>query len=201
MGNLVHLRGDPHAETQKLLPWYVTEQLDAADRMLVDAHLAECGECRADLAAERKLRDAVADLPADTDSGWDRLAASLKDRPAPSPLLKRPVRVAWFVAAQAAVVLLIVTVLVQRQPVADPYRALAETPAPRVGNLLVMFGPATSEPDLRSAIEASHARLVDGPTATGAYVLSVAPERRAAALAILRAQPGVTLAEPIDAAP
>ena len=201
MGNLVHLRGDPHEETQKLLPWYVTGELDAPDRMLADAHLAGCEECRADLAAERRLRDAVVDLPADAGNGWDRLAASLKDRPAPSPLLKRPVRVAWFVAAQAAVVLLVVTVLVQRQPESAPYHALGEAPAPRIGNMLVMFGPATSEPALRKAIEASHARLVDGPTATGAYVLSVAPDQRASALAILRAQPGVTLAEPIDAAP
>ena len=201
MGNLVHLRGDPHEETQKLLPWYVTGQLDAADRLIADAHLAECEECRADLAGERRLRDAVGDLPADAGNGWDRLAASLNDRPAPSPLLKRPVRVAWFVAAQAAVVLLVVTVLVQRQPEPAPYHALGEAPAPRIGNMLVMFGPSTSEPALRKAIEASHARLVDGPTATGAYVLSVAPDQRASALAILRAQPGVTLAEPIDAAP
>ena len=99
--------------------------------------------------------------------------------------------------------LLVVALLVQRPPEAAPYRALGEAPAAaaRIGNVLVMFGPSTSEPGLRRALEASHARLVDGPTSTGAYILSVAPEQRAAALAILRAQPGVTLAEPIDAAP
>lgn len=203
MGNLVHLRGDPHEETQKLLPWYVVDQLDATDRMVVDAHLAGCEECRAELAAERRLQAAVADLPDDADNGWERLAASLRDRPAaptrPS-LLRRPVHVAWFIAAQAAVVLLVVTV-VQRQPDPAPYHALGDAPAARVGNVLVMFDAATSEPALRKALEVSHARLVDGPTATGAYVLSVAPEQRASALAILRAQPGVTLAEPIDAAP
>jgi anti-sigma factor RsiW len=201
MGNLVHLRGDPHAETQKLLPWYVVDQLDATDRMVVDAHLADCEECRAELAAERRLQSAVADLPADAGNGWDRLAASLNERPVRRPLLKRPVHVAWFVAAQAAVVLLVVTVVIQRQPEPAPYHALGDAPAARVGNMLVMFGPATSEPALRKALDLSHARLVDGPTATGAYILSVAPDQRASALAILRAQPGVTLAEPIDAAP
>ncbi|MET0308935.1 MAG: zf-HC2 domain-containing protein [Sphingomonas sp.] len=206
MGNLVHLRGDPHEETQKLLPWYVIDRLDATDRMIVDAHLAECEECRADLAMERRLQPAVADLPADADSGWDRLVADLRARPADpeprrNPLLKRPVRVAWFVAAQAAVVLLVVTVLVQRQPEPAPYHALGDAPAPHTGNILAMFGANASEQDLRKALQASRTRLVDGPTATGAYVLTIAPDQRAAALATLRAQPGVTMAEPIDAAP
>lgn len=214
MGNLVHLRGDPHGETQKLLPWYVVDRLDPADRMIVEAHLAECAECRADLAGERRVRDTVADIPIEpvmeTDSGWERLAASLAERPAPVPAAdlprielrrKRPARLGWFLAAQAAVVVLAVGALLQHRPEPATYHALGATPAPHTGNILVMFGPATRERDLRRALEASHARLVDGPTATGAYVLSAAPERRAAAVAILRAQSGVTLAEPIDAAP
>lgn len=201
MGNLVHLRGDPHAETQKLLPWYVTGACDAADRILVEAHLAACAECRADLAGERRLKAAVAQLPDDGGGGWERLAASLtaQDPPRPAPFHVR--RIVWFAVAQAALLLLVVGIWTQRSPEPAAYHALGDAPPPQVGNLLVMFAPQTSEQDLRKAIEASRARLVDGPTATGAYVLAIAPDRRSAALAILRDQPGVTLAQPIDAGP
>ncbi|RYD25282.1 MAG: zf-HC2 domain-containing protein [Lysobacteraceae bacterium] len=44
---------DRHAEVHLLLPWYVTEQLDAAETVFVAEHLAECGACRADLVQER----------------------------------------------------------------------------------------------------------------------------------------------------
>jgi anti-sigma factor RsiW len=64
MGELLHLRGDPHEATMLLLPWYVTGAIEPGDRLLVDAHLAGCEECRGELAAERRLRAAVADLPA-----------------------------------------------------------------------------------------------------------------------------------------
>jgi hypothetical protein len=42
------------------------------------------------------------------------------------------------------------------------------------------------------------ARVVDGPTATGAYVVRIAPDRRGQAIDGLRATPQVVLAEPID---
>jgi superfamily II RNA helicase len=63
-----------------------------------------------------------------------------------------------------------------------------------------MFRPDTTERDLRAALVADQARLVDGPTAAGAYVLSVPGARRAAILTALRRRSGVVMAEPIDAA-
>ena len=42
------------------------------------------------------------------------------------------------------------------------------------------------------------ARVVDGPTASGAYVVRIAPDRRGQAIDGLRATPQVVLAEPID---
>jgi hypothetical protein len=116
-------------------------------------------------------------------------------------------RAGWMLAAQAAVLVLGVGVVLnlQRQApsVAGPqsYHALGSPEQGQAGNILVMFAPDTREPALRKAIEASGARLVDGPTAAGAYLLAIAPGERAAALARLRTQAGVTLAQPVDAAP
>ncbi|RSV47672.1 hypothetical protein CA233_11080 [Sphingomonas sp. ABOLD] len=208
MGDLLHLRGDPHEATMLLLPWYVTGEIEPGDRLLVDAHLAGCAECREELAAERRLHGAVADLPAPSAAGWERMMAELARPEAPAQLPKRFLRRAgWMLAAQAAVLVLGVGVVLhlQRQApsVATPpsYHALGAPQQGRAGNILVMFAPDTREPALRKAIAASGARLVDGPTAAGAYLLAIAPGERAAALARLRAQAGVTLAQPVDAAP
>ncbi|WP_313540149.1 zf-HC2 domain-containing protein [Sphingomonas sp.] len=208
MGDLLHLRGDPHKATVLLLPWYVTGQIEPGDRLLVEVHLADCAECRDELAAERRLGSAVADLPAPSAAGWERMVAELAQTEAPAQLPRSFLRRAgWMLAAQAAVLVLGVGMVLhlQRQapsPAApQPYHALGSPQQGQAGNILVMFAPDTREPALRKAIEASGARLVDGPTAAGAYLLAIAPNARAAALARLRAQAGVTLAQPVDAAP
>jgi hypothetical protein len=203
MGRLFHLRGDPHQETQMLLPWYATRQADPADRMLVEAHIATCATCRDDLARERQLSAAVRELPHANDEAWERLAGSLAEHAGPRAWWQRPVRVAWFVAAQAAVVLLCIGLFVTRQtvPPAPTYRVLGDAPVARPGNMLVMFASTTSKQAVRGAIEAANAHLVGGPSEAGAYLLAVAPAERNAALATLRARPEVTLAQPVDATP
>jgi len=206
MGDLHHLRGDPHEATQHLLPWYVTGAIAPGDLLLIETHLPHCEDCRAELAAERRLHAAIADLPAAAPGGWERLAADL-GAPAPPQRLPRrfAVRAGWMLGAQAALLLLGVGVVLHyRQPSAprdDAYHALGSSAARPTGNMLVMFAPETHAESLRRAIAASNARLVDGPTAAGAYLLAIAPDRRDAALARLRADPAVVMAEPVDAAP
>lgn len=206
MGELHHLRGDPHEATMLLLPWYVTGEIEPGDRLLAETHLAGCAECRAELAAERRLHTAVAELPAAPATGWERLAADLAE-PAPQRLPRRfAIRAGWMLGAQAALLLFGVGFVLhlQRQPpvtAKETFHALGSSEARPVGNLLVMFAPDTPEAALREAIAAAHARLVDGPTEAGAYLLAIAPEQRPAALARLRAEPKVVLAQPVDPAP
>jgi hypothetical protein len=77
-----------------------------------------------------------------------------------------------------------------------PYSTLGARPvAP--GNLVVGFDPATPERELRRILQASGARIVDGPTAGGAYVLAVKEPELALVLHGLRAEAAVTLAEPL----
>src|ERR1700722_9458729 len=73
MGKIVTLSGAQHLETQSLLPWYVSRRLDASDCARVEAHLVECPECRADLAAERRLMAEWATMPIETEASWLRL--------------------------------------------------------------------------------------------------------------------------------
>jgi tRNA A22 N-methylase len=63
---------------------------------------------------------------------------------------------------------------------------------------VVVFQPNTSERELRRILQARNARVVDGPTVTDAYLISVPDASRAQALQALRAESAVKLAEPLD---
>ena len=47
---------DTHAEAWALLPWLANGRIQASDREWVEAHVAVCAECRAELAAQRDDR-------------------------------------------------------------------------------------------------------------------------------------------------
>jgi hypothetical protein len=85
------------------------------------------------------------------------------------------------------------------RPAADPadYHVLGSGVAAG-GNLVVVFQPNTSERDLRRILQAQNARVVDGPTVTDAYLISVPAAGRAQALQALRAESAVKLVEPLD---
>jgi hypothetical protein len=104
----------------------------------------------------------------------------------------------WALAAQAACLVLTVGALVYETTKPPTYRALGAAPDSAAGNVVVIFRPDTREGDLRRILKDGGARLVDGPTAADAYVLHVPAQERAAALAKLRAQAQIVLAEPID---
>jgi hypothetical protein len=221
-GQIIPLHGDEHRDAQLLLPWYATGRLELQDLARFEAHLADCAECQSDLAFERRLEAAVAELPVEAELGWEQLRGRLPD------VRRRPQArqgasgvgagwgrlfgdmpgwrigagtLGWAVAAQFVMLLLLGSVLVIRLP-GQParYQALGAAPAPAAatGNLVIIFRPDTPEKDLRAILTSNALRLVDGPTAADAYVLHVAPARRAAVLAALRARREVVLAEPID---
>jgi len=48
-----------HTEIIELLPLYVNNAIDAADKDKVDAHLETCGDCRKQLEFEKKLQQAT----------------------------------------------------------------------------------------------------------------------------------------------
>src|SRR5689334_7255201 len=88
MGQIIHMSGDDHLETQALMPWYVNGRLESEELATVEAHLAECAECRADLRLQRRLQTEVAQLPMDIEQGWAdmrrRLVAETPELDAPA---------------------------------------------------------------------------------------------------------------------
>jgi anti-sigma factor RsiW len=186
-----------HDDVQRLLPWYVTDTLNVDEAERVAAHLERCADCKAELAEERRLAAAVAALS--IGSAQSALPTALRhpDRRVAAPR-RRLSRYAALAAAQAAIILLTVGTVRTVDRHQPEYRALSSAPTARPGNILVMFGPEAHASQLREAMSGIGARIVDGPTTAGAYVLHVAEGRRDTALKTLRTSPGVMLAEPIE---
>jgi len=197
---------DTHDQAEELLPWYATGQLDAADRALVENHLASCARCQRQLADEQVLIDQFQAMSPEIDSSWAQLRGQIEARPPARPgigetlaefweLLKRPV-VAAIATAQVAFVALAAMLF---QWLSQPtYVALGSGAAASSANIIVIFRPEARESDLRSAIAGSGGTLVGGPTEADAYLIHVPGNGREAAIGKLQKNSSVTLAQPID---
>ena len=208
--HIVNLDLDTHQAVQDLLPLLLAGSLGTADQALVLAHLQSCTQCQADLDWQRRLQMGApdADPALDPDRALARMLPQLGPQASGTGLAERWRRamaansawLRWTAAAQCAAIAVLALFLVRPAGDDGAYRALgAGAPVATQGNLVVMFKPDTSERELRRILQASGARLADGPTVSGAYVLNVAPARAAAALAQLRTEPSVTLAQTLDA--
>ena len=190
-----------------LLPWRVNGTLDEAEAALFDAHLAECAECRADLAAEGALRAEFAGMPLGLELRQPPQVAGTAMRtrlraPVRRRFIARRIPLGWALAGQAAAAAAVALffMLPQAHHESSPtYRLLGADQTRATGNVIVLFAPDATERELRAALGQAGGRLVDGPTASGAYIVQVAPGKRPVALQQLRAMSQVALAEPIDA--
>jgi anti-sigma factor RsiW len=221
-GQILHLEPDPHAAVQRLLPWYLTGRLETTEHDAVEAHLAQCAECRAELETERQwqLLQPGHGAQVDVEDGWARMRARLGGESAspPSPALPAAARrqrswarPAWRVPAHlpsrvwAAPALLSVALVVaigftlRPAPALGEYHALA-APVETSGTAVVRFRPDATEAQIRHGLKDSGARLVDGPTVSDAYVVRLPREHYAAALDKLRKEPGVALVEALESA-
>jgi hypothetical protein len=198
-----------HQAAQRLLPWLLTGTLEGAELALVREHLCGCTACRDDLDWERRLRAVGQSQPQlDADAALGRLAARLDHPPRPFDALRRwatalaagdggwwrPLAVTQFGAIAALAALLLV-----RPDAGDARYRLLAAGTPVQGDLVVAFRPDTPERELRRILEDSGTRVLDGPTVAGAYVLAARAAKPAHALARLRAEPAVTLAQPLNA--
>ena len=202
-GRIIRLHGDRHQDLQDLLAWFVTGRLDPSEQAEIEAHLKTCADCQAEVRIQRRLGPAIASLPIGVEQGWAAMRRQLEtDAAAPARRKEpRPIQahgwpgLGW---AAALIVSLAAGGLLLPDVIGGRYHALGARPAAPSGNLVLIFRPETQERTMREMLNASHARLVDGPTAADAYVLHVPPAERAAVLASLRARADVVLAEPID---
>ncbi len=221
-GQILHLEPDPHAAVQRLLPWYLTGRLETAEHEAVEAHLAQCPECRAELETERQwqLLQPGHGAQVDVEDGWARMRARLAGDLAPLPstatarrrhwlrpdwrLAPRGPARAWAAPAVLSVALAVALVVTLRPaarlaPVDGDFHALS-APAESGATAVVRFRPDATEAQIRQSLKDSGARLVDGPTVSDAYVVRLPREHYAAALDKLRKAPGVALVEALESA-
>ena len=214
--SIIHLNADVHQEAQELLPWFVLGTLNTQEEALVEEHLRTCSQCQADLDMQRKLQAVTPAAPQldaapDVNAAFARLRAQLppQRQEARAPSLPERMQshlqlrlkqwwMPWVIAAQTAALACLCVVVMQKQSEPAKYVGLGGT-TQNSGDLVVMFKPQTSEADLRRILQAADARVVDGPTVTGAYLLHVADAERTQALGALRSDPAVTMAESLDA--
>jgi hypothetical protein len=207
-GRIISLPIDPHREALSLLPWYVRGRLDPEEHARLEAHLTDCAECRAELRFENRLNVVLHDPPPDPEQGWARIERrirGLNEDPQPSAhrLRRRaaaPPWVGWAFAAQVLLMVLGGGVLVAWLG-PDRYHTLSSPSPTSRGDLVVIFSPEISEESLRAILRTNHARIIDGPSAPGAYVLATPKGQRDAILARLRGDPHLLLAEPLDNSP
>jgi len=215
---IVNLGSSMHQNVQDLLPWFVMGTLDDADREVVDGHLHSCAACRRDVEWHQQLREAHNDPLPEQDVG--RAFAAVRARiqlPAAAPSAPGALRsrwgrrgwqrpwVGWALAAQAAIIVVLVSALALgfgRSATEDSrlFHTLGRsTAALATAKLVVVFAPQATEADMRRVLLASGARIVDGPTAADAYILTVAAEHAEQAVQTLRAEHSVLLIQSLDA--
>lgn len=217
-GHVIPLPSDRHLDADSLLPWYLTGSLDAAERARVEAHLAGCADCQAELKVEHALRAQIADLNLDVEQDWATLKARLEGDssrraraggwrawlgaalPGQADGKRRAGArgSAWAWAPALAMLLLLAGMLTTNTVRPARYHLLGAAQAPAAANGVVMFRPRTSEADVRRILKSNHARMVDGPTSAGVWLIRVPGEDRAARLARLRGEAEIALAEPVD---
>lgn len=223
MGRSNILEDDGHQALASLLPWYAQNTLDAVEHANVEAHLAECDQCRRALGGWRALAggvkaqaEAEAHAPAwaPSPAHFAKLAAQLDDPVAPrqpqhggkSSLLAQlrdwfnisppGMRVAF--ALQAAAIAILAGVLWHQAAGPQTYETLsrAAPAAVSAGHLRVVFDAEVKESELRASLQQINASIVDGPSTLGVYTLRLSPDAQPQlALEKLRANPKVRFAE------
>ena len=202
-GQVLRFDAAAHKVVDALLPWYVNGTLGGDELEGVERHLRDCALCRQEVEWLRELHEAcaTADSAPGTSNAFRNLRRRLEERPAGggAAAAAAPSRTAWprwALAASLAVAVIFGAALLRDTSAPALYRTLgASGGVEPAGSLIVVFDPATTEGDLRRILRLADARLVDGPTQSNAYVLSVPAEQQQTALRALRAERAVVLVE------
>jgi anti-sigma factor RsiW len=193
-----------------LLPWYANGRLGEEDRLRVARHLASCLDCRRELSEWIDLRREIHEAYATQPGPSPALAGTVFSKVAAETLAARKESRSdrglagfdrWFrslfdvpwVPSLAAVLLVMqfglllwMTTPVEQESVST--RSI-DSPAARFA---VRFQNQATEAQIRDLVERVHGRIIDGPTAQGAYVLEVKaatdPATSRQILDLLRAQ-------------
>lgn len=212
-----------HARASELMVWKVNGRIENADARWLDAHLERCADCRAELALEQRVREAIAREPtvefapqASFNRLWERIEAGERasapvavttaatDEIDDVPASRRSRGSRWLrvaVAAQAAIILLLCAVLWER-PLAPAFRTVTDaSPRPLVAGDVIkaIFADQVRLADVKEILQGAGLVVVSGPSEAGVYTLAprdaAAPPVTPDMAARLRADPRVRFAE------
>lgn len=216
-GQVLKFDDSAHRSVDASLPWFVNGTLERDEAAAVERHLRECARCRREVDLLRQLHVvcATGDPAPDPTPSYRQLHERIARRRWPVSLAdcvrdlfgswqRAPAWTKWAIAVEFAAIVMVAPRIVA--PIGEspaPYRTLG-APDTRVTpdhTMAVVFAAQTPESELRRIVRTAGARVVDGPTESNAYVLEIPAGRRAAALAALRAEPAVVLAQPLTGQP
>ncbi|HEX7417659.1 MAG TPA: hypothetical protein VF315_06365 [Steroidobacteraceae bacterium] len=229
MSEPAELRDCPH-ETFENIPWLVTGRVSRELALAAEGHIAQCASCQRELALQRRLHAAMSqpdtveyapqaslhklearieelerELPAD--AGTPGLAPPT--RAAPVALLQGSRWVRPLLLAQAAALVLVTGLLlwlVSDRLTAARFQTATATDAINASALQGAAGRLVVAPDVTVAqfaalVQASQARVVDGPSGQNAWTVLLpgvlTHESLEQSLSRLRADARVSLAEPV----
>jgi hypothetical protein len=203
-----------HHEVSALLPWYVNETLGELDRQRADAHLGVCTACRDDLAAQRRICEAIDAQPAIDYmpvASLKRLQARLdtlaESTPAFAPAKEQPTqrlpRRGWMAASVATMAVAVALLAGNRFAQTDArlmqpnYHTVTKSvPRPQGEVIRAVFVPSITLVELQTLLDEAQLRIVSGPTEAGVYSLaSNSTLTVRASLALLRQHSTVRFAE------
>jgi len=206
-GRVLPFDPSEHAAADTLLPFYVNGTLRGEELAFVERHVRVCEECQREVEWLRTVYAACAAVPLLQDPGQapDDPARESDDRSLHSgwrarlrrDWRKTPSWTQWLVAAQLAGIVVLAGLAAFEMRGEASYRTLgAPNPSAQVRDAIaVMFDPQTTESDMRRLVLGIGARIVDGPSSTDVFVLEIPAQETDRALALLRNERGVRLAE------
>jgi len=214
---------DTHAEAWALLPWLANGRLPATDREWVEAHVAQCAECRGELDAQRRVatqinREKLPD-PAGTEEQrsfnklWARIEASESAAPSASIAaggsVSRSSRTLRWLAAAVVVQgfgLALFGFNALRSNHSDGgFVTVADVPAQRLNApaLRLVFSPEASMASINTLLTHQGLSIVSGPGTSGNFTAELSAEAQASGAsadsvaAVISKDPNVTFAQPV----
>jgi putative zinc finger protein len=217
---------DTHAEAWAMLPWLANGRLSASDREWVEAHVAQCADCRGELDAQRKIatqihRDNIPrDVSPNTGSEeqrsfnklWARIEASEAAAPAAGAVTSGPVSrssrtVRWLVAAvvvQGIGLALFGFNALQNQD-SSRFVTVADAPTERLNAPAVrlVFAANASMADINTLLTHQGLSIVSGPGTSGNFTAELSVDAVASGAsadsvaAVISKDPNVTFAQPV----
>jgi len=217
---------DTHAEAWALLPWLANGRVQASDREWLEAHVAECEECRAEVAAQRKMAKAMSaeaspeTASTDEQRSFNRLWARIEASEAASPAVESAVAVRQVSRTSRTVRWLAAAVVVQGFGLAlfafnalqsDDIHTVADawpdapTSRPNAPTVRIVFTPDTSISTINTLLSHQGLSIVSGPGTAGNFTAELSVDAVASGASansvaeVIAKDPHVSFAQPVAA--